>query len=701
MAKYRIVIDFGGSEVRRKSEKTLAPFFREWETVPEDFITPRPSWKGLRRREAACGYPRLDILNDWLMDFASISAYQMGRPDWKNFRRLLLLHVPDCPFFCWYCFNDAWPPSDTAGEQNRPHHRPVVIGEETTSAIVEKFEEYRRNFEKSDGRQVNVLRLSGGEPFTQPELVADLASEFGGTFRDQDPAFLWVDTNLFPLASESAANKKALEALKALGPRAAVHACLHGANDDSLQRNTGNPKAKFKQLLAGLASLLESELHVYPRGNPAGLTVPETQELFQELFSVASDLPARTYLGPVELHYEAASDRIRIFGGSDALFDPAVKRPRTEHAGRVAPLQPPNASIFAWNRLMETTYGCGYAVVPRQCASQLRVLRAPSDGSIPVLDREWTPLVLVAKGWEKEVYNLKLLELLGLPEGCQIDVEYENNWVEPTFVGHAFAAPTYYAGKPVLFVAAQKRWPLPVIIPLRWGTVDSVTTAKVDERYSLNARIIVDKYAVDLAETFEPSAEGNFSAALAKYIGVAKLPFQGAGGYFCQFASLPLKDAGGGEERPDDFKSVVLQLVESAYDAAKNDIYYRVADISRVLPANGQPAESVQLTKGRLELYEGDDLAVTIEACNPNLGDSGYPVARDAEIAITSTDPGSVLIAPDTLRLSKYGKQEVHLRFPRKGEFSGMILVRPCSTALRMAELQIPFQLNIRSDEDA
>ena len=81
----------------RKSESTLPPFFREWVSVAEEFVTEKPEWQKLKRREAVCGYPRMDIFHDWLMDFASISANQLGRSDWRNFRRMLLIHVPACP----------------------------------------------------------------------------------------------------------------------------------------------------------------------------------------------------------------------------------------------------------------------------------------------------------------------------------------------------------------------------------------------------------------------------------------------------------------------------------------------------------------------------------------------------------------------------------------------------------------------------
>ncbi|MCG8485841.1 MAG: hypothetical protein MI756_00055, partial [Chromatiales bacterium] len=101
--KHKIVANFGNAEVRTKSGVGVPSYFRIWESIPETFSFTPQRWGKYIRRTASSGYPPFDIFSEWLMDFASISAYQLGRSDWKNFRRMALLHVPDCDLYCWYC----------------------------------------------------------------------------------------------------------------------------------------------------------------------------------------------------------------------------------------------------------------------------------------------------------------------------------------------------------------------------------------------------------------------------------------------------------------------------------------------------------------------------------------------------------------------------------------------------------------------
>jgi len=699
MDKHWIISDFGRSEVRRKSESTLAPFFREWVSVTDEFVTEKPEWQKLKRRETVCGYPRMDIFHDWLMDFASISANQLGRSDWRNFRRMLLIHVPTCPLFCWYCFNDAWPCAPPTDPTKTTRTAVATSGTTPPSEIIAAFKCYREGFAKSESNQVNVLRVSGGEPFMYPEHIAELATEFEKAFQGvSEPPFLWVDTNLVPLAKSTDQHRAAIDALKLLGARAAIHACLHGADDASFVRNTGNKNIEFSQLLSALGMLIDAELHVYPRINPVGLQPKEVGIIFHELRKIREDLPARTYLGPVELCYESSSDRISLYEGRESISGKLAKKPSHTHGE--AALQPANAAVYTWNQLMETTYGVGYAVLPRQYSSVVKPLSSPDAQSPSADQKKWMPLLLTAKGWEKLAYNLKLLELLALPEGANIDVEYENRWVEPTFAAHAFASPTFYHNKPVLFVAAQKRWPLPTIIPLRWGTIKSLTIAKIDARYSINAKVCINHFAVDLSESLQSPRDESMSLAVSRYVGTSNLPFQGAGGYFCQFVGLPLESDDRDKKQPFHFKSVVLDIIDSKYPAAHGDIYYTISEISRGLAADGNKRNPVDFAEGQLQVFEGDEIAIAIESCNPKLGETGYPDGSETEITIGSTDPENIVVAPETIRLSKYGQEDVRVRFPRKGEFNGMLLIRPSCSAQKIAETHIPFQVNVRSEED-
>ena len=474
---------------------------------------------------------------------------------------------------------------------------------------------------------------------------------------------------------------------------------LDGATNVQLRcADTGKGGLRFSELLSALKLLIDSGVAVYPRINPAGLQPNEVNTIFQELRSLRADLPARTYLGPIELCYESSSDRICLYEGREPISGKSNTKP--SHVCGEALLQPTNASIYTWNALMETTYGVGYAVLPRQYSSTVKSLSCPTVKSLDDGKRTWVPLLFVTKGWEKLAYNLKLLELLAVPEGAYIDIEYENRWAEPTFAAHAYASPNLYLGKPVLFVAAQKRNPLPTIIPLRWGTVQSLSIARIDPNYSVNAKVSVGHFAVALPEALGAFRDESMSLVLSRYIGTSTLPFQGDGGYFCQFVSLPIDINCLNKTQPYDFKSVVLQIAGSDYPMADGDIYYNICDISRVLAASTKKREPVACSEGQLQVNEGDEIAIVVESCNPKLGEKGHPDGKETEITIDTTDRDNVTVAPCTLRLSKYGQEEVRVRFPRRGEFSGMLIFRPCDSTERIAEIRIPFQVNVRSEDD-
>ena len=702
---HRVITDFGDAEVRRKSQSILPPFFREWPSVdPEVFLHPT-DWKKLRRRVNVVGYPRLDIFSEWIMDFASISAYQLGRSDWRNFRRLILIHVPDCPMFCWYCFNDAWLPSKPP-EGCEANRGTVTVGEETADNLVNAFENYRASIKAHEGQQVNVLRLSGGEPFTQPQLVTDLATVFRARYGNGNSCFLWVDTNLALIGHNPEQHEETIKALRALGRQAAVHACLHGADDASLKRNTHRP-FHFTDILSGLELFAHSGIEVYPRINPVGLTAPEAESIFEALVKIKEDLPARTYLGPVELHYESAIDRMRIFQGRKPVYNSGARALNPDEPGMPAEYRPTNAVIYAWNRLMEATYGVGYGVVPRHLASSIkRLVPAPRRRE----RKTWKEAIIVTKGWEKEAYAEKLLELLALPPDCVIDIEYENKWIEPSFVAHLYAAGSYYTGKDVLFIAAiPPRGQSPgKIIPLRWGTVQSASCDAVDKRQSVTAKVIVGRYAVDFAPRFIGDDKSTAWDRLAKYVGEANLPFGSPQGYFCEFVGLELGDACVNES-DSDFKSIVLGLTDSPYSKAKRDVFYRIRAISQAAASELQQPGAVpekaanaglKFQSGVLHVFEGDEVFFSIEACNPNLGNEGFPAFSQMGIAITSTHPESVIVAPKEIKLSKYGTVDVRVRFPRRGDFEGMLMFSPVDTGPRIAELRIPFRVQIRSEDD-
>jgi pyruvate-formate lyase-activating enzyme len=258
-----IVIDFKDKEVRKKSKGNVPVFFREWESVGKEFYLRPLKWSRQPRRPNMLGYPPFDIFSDWIMDFATISAGQLGRNDWQNYRKMLLLHFSNCPLFCWYCFNDAWEGSG------------VRTGKIPAVKIVDEFLTYRKQSIGIFGEEVNILRISGGEPFCGPETIEDIANVFKEKAGKE--TFLWVDTNLVPISKESEGPiQSALKAIADLNNRSAIHACIHGADQESFYRNT-LAKISSEKIIKSINNILEHEINLYLRLNPIGLDPNEIE----------------------------------------------------------------------------------------------------------------------------------------------------------------------------------------------------------------------------------------------------------------------------------------------------------------------------------------------------------------------------------------------------------------------------------------
>lgn len=683
--KHKIVIDFADSEVRKKSAIGVPGCFRPWESVPPTTTFSPPKWGKYVRRTAAAGYPAFDMFSEWLMDFATISAGQLGRSDWQNFRRMLLLHVPDCDLYCWYCYNDAW-----EGVKG------VILGEVSAKDLIKQFSDYAKR-ERTDGNQVNILRISGGEPFLRhSKLIEDIATEFVN-LKEPVTAFLWVDTNLHPFGK--AINQErtaALDALSTLGSRVALHACIHGATSETLSRNS-LIKTEPKDIESALLAFIHRKIPIYPRINPAALSPEEVKEIFILLRDFSSDktFPLKTYLGPIELLYEHSIDRMRMFRGEDPLFVETAKPPPVGCKPSIPRMFAPNAGIFEWNRQLENHYGVGYGKIPRHMTPNLRLLAQHDSKQKSEPERVWEEVILLCKGWEKEVYAEKMLEILSVPNGAHVDVEFENKWIEPGLVAYASACPNFHTTREVkVLVVCCHKARVRGMIPLRWAALKWLSSTNYQsEQHSIILTLEIKDYAVDLTERV-PGEEGEgLYEKMARYTGLKHLPFASDTSYFCRlvgFETFIQKPSPMTANNDQSFKSAVIELVRPCYEAAKRDVYFRIKSIKDVASNN-----DLFLSEGTLNVAEGQKIQLVFEACNPNLGSRGYPEVGHAIVRLATTEPARVSISPEILHLSKYGEPTARVAFEKAGEFSGEILVEPIADNARIPSFRIPFQVKV------
>lgn len=686
---HRIVVDFREAEVAKKSEKPVWNGFRVWESVQY----PIPWWtdfEKFRRVVNITGSPAFDPLSDWLMDFATIAAAGIGRTDWENFRRLVLIHVGKCTSRCWYCYNDAWDKEKAK----------CVFGERTAREIIEYFKLQQDRDAKRDGWECNVLRLSGGEPFLQPELVEDLAKEIA----NEKDIFFWVDTNLIPIARKMKEKEidAALEALKKLKGRTAIHACFHGATDEKIKEITGTD-ISVEELLVAYQTLKEKNIPLYPRLNPCVCTPDEAERFFLKLYKVDKVAPAKLYLGPVELYYTGTRDRM-----IEVNEDPRRVR---------AHLHAAPATIFWWNEMMRLAYGVGYGVVPRHLCDHL-INRAYANTPSELVsklesEKEKRPnyeFVFSSKGFSRENYALKVLEALALPSGAHMTMELEGKYVEPNLFRFAEFFKDTLKGKDVLIVAThykdRGRYHLTA---LRWAKL-------LDFRVN-PAAVHLEVEVLDYPNECWNAKNGkdNYDF-LTSYCGQKNLPIDG---YYCQLMSLPKKyrffenkqsSKSNGPKKKDEvegektaasaFLRAVGCLNELDYEKVNKNIYYRIVS---VVAGVADKLNDIKFEEGQLHFSPGELVEIEIDTFTKNLGKSGFPKEETAVLQVFTTEEDKAkVVSQNMIRLSKFGRSLVRLKMASTLEvFRGEIVFRPMDIEpvkmeSRIVEVRLPFVVKTR-----
>lgn len=680
-----IICDFKDTEVGRIYERPIWKGFRIWESVKWPILQNKDFYEKFRRIVNSVGSPPFDIFSDWLMDFATIAAGKLGDKAWENYRNLILLHVPTCNSKCWYCFNDAW-----GGKSDCDF-------DEVPAREVIKFFLEQCEFNKSiKGRENNVLRLSGGEPFTQPKVIKDLALEFEKVIKGNEEIknknlFLWVDTNLM-FSRENKPLNEALEALSKIKSNVAIHACFHGISNVSIKKITGK-KWEIETLLDNYEFLMKKYgFDIYPRFNPCAVTPKETEEFFFNLYRKDKNSPAKVYLGIIELHYEANLKRFN-----------EVKNEIANNKRKKPNYYSPSASIFWWNRMMEEVYGFGYGKIPRHIINNLRMPKLKNTIAMKQIEnikkeRPDEEFLLVSKGTFRENYALKILESLALPEKCYMNIEMGKRYIEPNFWRFVEHFPENFINKKVLVVAvhAERRGVFHMTF-LRWAKLKKIWNSPE----STILEVELEHYPY--IEKTEQYTEGNLKnlgienyEKFARYIGKKNLPLNG---YFLQLMALPsnfqiLKNNLEKFQKEGFFQNVSC-LSDAIWAGIKKNVYYRISEINRIR-RQGDRRESVERERGILILKPDDDIEIKIVSFNQNLGIEGYPGENQAILNVSTTEKDIKIISPEMIRLSRFGHQTVRLKIPpTKFLLTGEIIIKPRDIFddVRIIEIRLPFKI--------
>ena len=163
---YRIVDDFTQSSMAQIATEM------EWECF-RPFVPYKPESGRMLNGCYGCAF---EGQSHTLMDYPTVVSGKLGGP-WRKYNRLISLHVAGCPLHCWHCYVDeclvkacgrcVLEDADRCKKYGRGG-RPNVRSKE----IIEKFvEQGKKDKEKGEGVEANILRITGGEPFLVPDLL--------------------------------------------------------------------------------------------------------------------------------------------------------------------------------------------------------------------------------------------------------------------------------------------------------------------------------------------------------------------------------------------------------------------------------------------------------------------------------------------------------------------------------------------------
>jgi uncharacterized Fe-S cluster-containing radical SAM superfamily protein len=383
------------------------------------------------------------------MDYPSIIQSKIGG-EWTSYNMLISVHVPTCPYNCWHCYNDK--------KLHSTENSDWVTAKDVVDAFCKQ-----RDFDKANGIQSNVLRITGGEPFLVPELILDCLEELKNQRLD-DKVFLWTETDLLPFISEK--GESFVEQLTIKRPdgsckvlsllskyrNLAVHPCLHGLNDTNIKEITSRAFS-IDQLLGGLSVLLKSGIDIYPTFGSNVSPPKDISKVFEKLYSLDKYLPLRFALVQYDLDYLEIDKRLA-----------------EEQKDRKCRLYSKYTNLKIWNTLLIKHYNIGYAVIPRHLVRLSNGTNMVASSKEFIHSKDYTPgseLLYVIKSSYREDYHRELLDMLALPNGHIYTLEYDTDWVQNDLWQHMKVRPDDYCGKNALLLYVDLDSTEKKIIPLR------------------------------------------------------------------------------------------------------------------------------------------------------------------------------------------------------------------------------------------
>ncbi len=633
---YRILKDYSGTYIQKQmesEERMIDPIFRVFEAAKPE--------RG--RKLNVNPIYEFSIHNDSLFDYASIIGYKLRKP-WHLFNRLIAVHIPLCPNDCWHCYV---PKELYVTEQASTRHVEL-----TARQIVDAFKKQRK-LDKDQGKQSNVLRITGGEPFLVPELILEVLQCIQEDGLSSE-VFVWAETNLEPFVGrpgrafmDNADNVRILNALKDFH-NFCVHPCFHGLTAEEFDAITGkNFSISLEEQVAALKRLVTAGIDVYPTFGTNVCDPINVKALYDGIKAASPNLPLKVALVKYDCDYEPVGTRIS---------------PETT---RKPQLYSRFAALRIWNELLLNDYGIGYGVYPRNLVAYNPPMVTIDSPPATITKEE--EIVFFLKSSFRDLYHREILELLAYPSDHIFEITYDKEWVQEDLFFHIGKLCELYKGKKCLWFYVSRN---SEILPLRYGHIVEVKNSTG----ILSFKIKCNDYLSFGSNGRESRKRVNDKVrnALRQYFGSGTVPPRGkyvvlgedctgtvgTGG---QKGEARLSSAFNVGERPAlssdliGFHKAVDQLIEC--EDMRKSLFYRLT-----LEGLGTDKEDKKKGKTVYTITGGKSFKLLVDYYLPNYREFNEKQPEQRTVVFESSNPKIQIVGSPKFVFSKYGTGEVRFR---------------------------------------
>ncbi len=277
-------------------------------------------------------YEKLEEIEKEVHNFrrepAGIAAERLSAPssclseenkkDWQEpqiaqCNNVFLFQLNGCNLHCWYCY------VDDINKSTNPKYGDYLSCEEILMHFL--VETRKGQFLKNPDKQVNVLRISGGEPFLVPEVIYWMIEAIE-KFELQDYLYLWVDTNLstgeFYWKYLNEEQREKIRNFKNIG----FMGCYKGIDEEMFSEVTGAAPEFFKGQFKMHRKLIDEGLDVYTYLYPAPISthnlekripdfIDRMQKEVSELAPLRLTTPCIKIYTPLETDARLTPERIK------------------------------------------------------------------------------------------------------------------------------------------------------------------------------------------------------------------------------------------------------------------------------------------------------------------------------------------------------------------------------------------------------